>query len=623
MKLRKVIEKGNPDNKKIAYDFFVNEKGYSPKIALGIIGNLMQESRTTLDTTALGFDGTGSFGVAQWLGPRKKKLKEVRPDDWNTLTGQLEFIDWELNNTEKRAASKLKEVNSVEDAALVFSKYYERPHKDFAHNDKRIRYAKTLGEELGVSFDEKVEEVVENAMPPINNNSDVPTEKTRLPALATEPINPTYTMLPQDKAPEENKEQTSPGLDEQKLRQILQAEREKTEQRFLEAFKSQNQPQEEYAPQQVQDTSHLYDYINIEKYADGGKHTVKSGDSLSKIAKQNNLTLSEIIELNSAYKDNPDLLKIGDTVNLSSTPTQSGIAGAGKFASPSNLRENNNSISPQYLSKLKERASRKQGPRQVVAESTMTRSPIINKDIKIKEQAKEKGEMSTPDEVKRMQKILFYSGYFPGTDKNKAIDGKMGPKTKAALEKYNARLAEKAKPKNKNIIDKISNTAPLSVRQYVYDTFGGEGEVNESDLSGTDFNALKEVVLKNIDRDKFKVDYDDWREARGTDKDTRDDDMNLLDPYSNLQKTLGQASIKIDDAGDIYVKDKYNFNDAGKKENRYKNAYTTDDGLLPVSADNSVSNNIYRIARNFKTKNGSKDGGSPVKIYIGNVSDIF
>ncbi len=77
MKIKQVLENGDPKNKEIAYNFFVEEKGYSPEIAAGIVGNLMQESHSNLNTQALGFDGTGSYGVAQWLGPRKEKLKQI------------------------------------------------------------------------------------------------------------------------------------------------------------------------------------------------------------------------------------------------------------------------------------------------------------------------------------------------------------------------------------------------------------------------------------------------------------------------------------------------------------------------------------------------------------------
>lgn len=157
-----------------AYEFFIS-KGYKPEIASGIVGNLIQESTTNLKTSIRGFDGTGSVGLAQWLGSRQDTLKEVQGDKWNTFQGQLNHIDWELNNTEKRAFQKLQEAKSPEDAALAFSKYYERPHKDYAHNDKRANYAKNLFETLNKKSKAEVpqEEVIEKTQDKIKESNFV------------------------------------------------------------------------------------------------------------------------------------------------------------------------------------------------------------------------------------------------------------------------------------------------------------------------------------------------------------------------------------------------------------------------------------------------------------------
>lgn len=283
MKLRKVIDKINNgeekplNNREKAYKFFVEEKGYSPEIALGIIGNLMQESHASLKTDALGFDGTGSFGIAQWLGPRKEKLKEIRPDDFHTLEGQLEFIDWELNNTEKRAASKLKEADSIEDAALIFSKYYERPHKDYAHNDKRVSFAKKLAEDLQVNLDEqKASGLDSGTLARASQMQEVAIDntavKSRIPNLATPPINPNYAPLPEV---EEKKQELAEeaAITEDQVRNLLAQERQATEQRFLQAFQNQNAAEQpEYTPQPAQqDLSHLYNYIDVNNYEKGGR----------------------------------------------------------------------------------------------------------------------------------------------------------------------------------------------------------------------------------------------------------------------------------------------------------------------------------------------------------------
>lgn len=52
----------------------------------------------------------------------------------------------------------------------------------------------------------------------------------------------------------------------------------------------------------------------------GGSYSVKQGDSLSKIAVQNGMTLAQLLELNPTYKANPNLVKIGATINVNKAP---------------------------------------------------------------------------------------------------------------------------------------------------------------------------------------------------------------------------------------------------------------------------------------------------------------
>lgn len=45
-------------------------------------------------------------------------------------------------------------------------------------------------------------------------------------------------------------------------------------------------------------------------------YEVKKGDNLSKIAKANNMTLDQLLELNPDYKNNPNMVRTGATLNL-------------------------------------------------------------------------------------------------------------------------------------------------------------------------------------------------------------------------------------------------------------------------------------------------------------------
>lgn len=136
--------KSNPNtsgNQKIAYDFFVS-KGLKPHQAAGIVGNLMGESN--LNYTAVN-PTSKAYGIAQWLGDRKKKLFS-KYGNKPTLEQQLEFVWEELNTTEKSSLNGLLKANSIESATNNFMQMFERPSKkEQAQSiNKRIKFAKSL-----------------------------------------------------------------------------------------------------------------------------------------------------------------------------------------------------------------------------------------------------------------------------------------------------------------------------------------------------------------------------------------------------------------------------------------------------------------------------------------------
>jgi hypothetical protein len=127
-----------------AIEFFTLN-GYTREQAAGIVGNLMQES--SLDPTKVGDHGT-SYGLAQWHNERKDALatfakKEGKPiDDFDT---QLAFVVKELKSggSEQAAGFAIKSAKTVGEATLAASNHYERPNKDAANNDGRIRNAQS------------------------------------------------------------------------------------------------------------------------------------------------------------------------------------------------------------------------------------------------------------------------------------------------------------------------------------------------------------------------------------------------------------------------------------------------------------------------------------------------
>jgi len=56
---------------------------------------------------------------------------------------------------------------------------------------------------------------------------------------------------------------------------------------------------------------------SIKSFINEADYTVKAGDNLIKIARANNLTLQQLLDLNPQYKNNPNLIKVGQTIKLS------------------------------------------------------------------------------------------------------------------------------------------------------------------------------------------------------------------------------------------------------------------------------------------------------------------
>jgi hypothetical protein len=127
-----------------AYNFYL-KKGLQPYQAASVVGNLMQEAGVTISTQIKGkADTMGSIGIAQWHSERKHQLLKMFPDNWHHLDSQLEFIWWELHNTETRAKRWFKKAKTLEDATFQFMDKYERPNKELAHYSKRVSYAKQV-----------------------------------------------------------------------------------------------------------------------------------------------------------------------------------------------------------------------------------------------------------------------------------------------------------------------------------------------------------------------------------------------------------------------------------------------------------------------------------------------
>ena len=145
-----------------ALEFF-QSKGYSKEQAAGIVGNLQAESGKNLRTDSVG-DGGKAYGIAQWHPDRQAKFKEVYGKDIRQagFREQLEFVDWELNNTEKRAGDSIRKASTASEAAHIVDAQYERSSGE--HRQQRMNNAEALisGKTLASKSDVGGERLVDN-----------------------------------------------------------------------------------------------------------------------------------------------------------------------------------------------------------------------------------------------------------------------------------------------------------------------------------------------------------------------------------------------------------------------------------------------------------------------------
>lgn len=139
-KIQQIRRVTKNNNSSIIIDYFVN-KGLTRTQAKGIYGNIMQESGGNIK--AVSSDGNNSYGLAQWTGERKQRLFSMYGTNPN-INQQLDFLWWELNNTHKDALLSLKKTTTVSQATKVFMDKFERPHKNYANFNRRLKYANSI-----------------------------------------------------------------------------------------------------------------------------------------------------------------------------------------------------------------------------------------------------------------------------------------------------------------------------------------------------------------------------------------------------------------------------------------------------------------------------------------------
>lgn len=137
-----------PDTKATIFSFLVNTMGLSPAAACGIMANMEHESGFRPD--ALGDNGT-SYGICQWHNVRWDRLKAFCGSegyDWETLTGQLFYLQYELETFYPALLSQLRSVPNTGGGAYTagysWCVDFERPSDTYAKATSRGNAAKTI-----------------------------------------------------------------------------------------------------------------------------------------------------------------------------------------------------------------------------------------------------------------------------------------------------------------------------------------------------------------------------------------------------------------------------------------------------------------------------------------------
>jgi hypothetical protein len=131
---------GSADRIARAFKFFT-DKGLSSAQAAGIVGNLLQESG--LNPGAVG-DGGKAKGIAQWHPDRQGGMG-------GDLDSQLAHVWNELQGSERKALQMLMGARTAAEAAVAFSRGFERPGNPMDGN--RIGYAnQVLGQMQGAAL---------------------------------------------------------------------------------------------------------------------------------------------------------------------------------------------------------------------------------------------------------------------------------------------------------------------------------------------------------------------------------------------------------------------------------------------------------------------------------------
>jgi len=277
------------------------------------------------------------------------------------------------------------------------------------------------------------------------------------------------------------------------------------------------------------------------QYRKGGllKLLLKKGDTLFSIARDNELSIAELLEVNSQIK-NPDEIYAGDTIFIPSK-------GKAPVAKEPSKQEG-------FLSMFRKKPVKR--PKFVsyqIKKGDNLATIAKNNSLNIDQLVKANRAIKNPNNIRIGQQInIPQFGVYAQQDFQKRIN------------------LPASKPKDRFL--------PSNVRQLLYDinpisrmkrNFNiGLEDFTEADSTPEEIEALKKIVKSNLAKGKKFVAYDDFQTSKNPYDDVGGKSIGLQeavkkfnDPAFSLKTLIGRASITQNDRGETVVVDRYDFDD--------------------------------------------------------------
>jgi hypothetical protein len=104
----------------------LQKHGFTQANALGMVAGIFAESRFNTNAKNNQGGGQGAFGIGQWRGSRLAELRK-RYGQNPGLEQQVEFMLWELSNSEKDAGNTIKGQGTARGSMQAYLQNYMRP----------------------------------------------------------------------------------------------------------------------------------------------------------------------------------------------------------------------------------------------------------------------------------------------------------------------------------------------------------------------------------------------------------------------------------------------------------------------------------------------------------------